>query len=140
MALEAVAANGTKVGSFKPNVLNLNSSEIISNSANIIKNLDFDKLAEAGKIIDRSGLTKAGRALAKHGGREGSAFSKPKGTPAQINQQGQKILEEILNHPYKNIVEGFYERYGNVIDIEVPNFGGIRYSKNGNFIGFLEPK
>jgi len=36
---------------------------------------------------------------------------KLKGTPAQIYQQGQKILEEILNHTYKNIVEGFYELF-----------------------------
>ena len=139
LALEAVAANGTKVGSFKPNVLNLNSSEIISNSANIIKNLNFDKLAEAGKVIDRSGLTKAGRALAKHGGREGSTFPKPKGTPAQINQQGQAILEKILNDPNKIVKIENSKRFGKIIDIEIPNKGGVRYNTNGEFITFIEP-
>ena len=36
-------------------------------------------------------------------GREGSVFPKPIGTPKQINQQGQEILENILNHPNKKI-------------------------------------
>jgi hypothetical protein len=65
--------------------------------------LPIDRLIEAGKEPDRKELTKAGRALAKHGNRPDSIFSKPTGTPAQINQQGQAILEQILNHPEKCI-------------------------------------
>jgi len=69
---------------------------ILLNNTKALKNL-----AEAGKTPDKGGLTKAGRALAKHGGRKGSVFPKPTGTPMQINQQGQEILENILNHPNK---------------------------------------
>ncbi len=67
-----------------------------------------------------------------------SVFPKPLGNPEQINLQGQKILESILNNPNKKIILGNYERYGDVIDIQVPNLGGVRYSKQGEFIGFLE--
>ncbi|MGE3557145.1 MAG: RHS repeat domain-containing protein [Candidatus Obscuribacterales bacterium] len=95
--------------------------------------------AEAGKVPDRAGLTKAGRALMKHGNREGSAFPKPQGNPSQVNDQGQKILESIVNHPERKIVEGEYNRYGKVPDIYAPNLGGVRYSQEGEFIGFLEP-
>lgn len=55
----------------------------------IFKCFNFKKFSNAGKIPDRENLTKAGRALAKHGGREGSVFPKPLGSPEQINQQGQ---------------------------------------------------
>ena len=48
----------------------------------------IDRLLEAGKQLDRGGLTKAGRALSKHGGRIDSVFPKPVGTPEQINDQG----------------------------------------------------
>ena len=30
--------------------------------------------------------------------------------------------------------------YGEIVDIEVPRIGGVRYTKDGRFIGFLEPK
>ena len=116
------------------------SIAILPPPSGILKeSLDLEKLADAGKVFDRAGLTKAGRALAKHGGREGSVFPKPIGNPEQINKQGQEILEKILNKPNKKIILGNYERYGDVIDIQVPNLGGVRYSKEGEFIGFLEP-
>ena len=102
--------------------------------------LDFDKLSEAGKTHDREGLTKAGRGLAKHGGRKGSHFPKPKGNPSRINEQGQKLLEKILRDPNRKVKSKFYERYGEVINIKVPKLGGVRYTRDGKFIGFLQPK
>ena len=42
-----------------------------------------DELALAGEQIDRSGLTKAGRALDKHGNRPDSPFPKATGTVAE---------------------------------------------------------
>jgi len=107
---------------------------ILFNNANALKNL-----ANAGKVHDRGGLTKAGRALAKHGGRESSVFPKPMGTPMQINLQGQDILEQILNHPQKTITQQNLPKFGNVIDIKIPGKYGVRYYRNGEFIGFLEP-
>ena len=93
----------------------------------------------AGKVLDRKGLTKAGRALGKHGGREGSFFPKPTGNPVQINKQGQEILERILNHPNKKVSRYLFKQYGEIIDIKAPELGGLRYNIKGELIGFLEP-
>ncbi len=102
-------------------------------------NLKMNDLTKAGKILDKGEFSKAGRSLTKHGYREGSVFPKPIGNPAEVNAQGQQVLESILNHPEKKIIPGEYERYGKVIDIYAPNIGGVRYSAEGEFIGFLEP-
>ncbi|MCA6219365.1 hypothetical protein [Photorhabdus antumapuensis] len=60
--------------------------------------LGLTELAKTGTKIDPAAkagdLTVAGRALQKHGSREGSAFPVAKGSPAQINQQGQKSWRE----------------------------------------------
>lgn len=98
-----------------------------------------NKLAEAGKAADRAGFTRAGRSLMKHGYREGSIFPKPIGNPDQVNQHGQKILEEILHHSDKKLISGEFERFGKVVDIYAPGIGGARYTAEGEFIGFLEP-
>ena len=44
-------------------------------------------------------LTPAGRALQKHGGRQGSAFPSAVGNPAAVNKQGRVVLNSILNDP-----------------------------------------
>ncbi len=115
-------------------------NNVLYNKRSSSGSVDFDKLAEAGKAHDRGGLTKAGRGLAKHGGRKGSHFPKPKGNPSKINKQGQKLLEKILRDPNKKVKEDFFRKYGEIIDIETPKFGGVRYTKDGRFIGFLELK
>ena len=99
-------------------------------------NLNKKKLSDAGKSLDRAGLTKAGRAFAKHGGREGSVFPKPLGSTKQINQQGQKNLESILNDK-KSI---YYDNRFGGIDVFEPNGKGARFDMNNNFMGFLQPR
>ncbi len=84
-------------------------------------------------------FTKAGRALMKHGYREGSVFPKPIGNPAQINEHGQKILERIIAHPERVIVRKNLKVLGEVVDIHAPELGGVRFSPSGEMIGFLEP-
>ena len=49
------------------------------------------------------------------------------------------MLEGIVNHPEKKMIQGRSERFGNVVDIYAPGMGGARYSVKGEFIGFLEP-
>ena len=50
------------------------------------------------------------------------------------------MLELILNHPERRIITDSKKRFGPIMDIEVPNLGGVRFSIDGeNFIGFLEP-
>ncbi|MBI3211633.1 MAG: hypothetical protein HYZ47_02985 [Simkania negevensis] len=98
-----------------------------------------NKLVEAGKAVDRAGFTKAGRGLMKHGYREGSIFPKPTGTPVQVNEQGQKMLESILNHPEKKVVYKNTTSFGEVMDVHAPGIGGARFNSSGEMIGFLEP-
>lgn len=98
-----------------------------------------NKLAEAGKAVDRAGFTKAGRGFMKHGYREGSIFQKPTGNPAQINEEGQKMLESILNHPEKKVVYKNTSNFGEVMDVHAPRIGGARFNSSGEMIGFLEP-
>ena len=95
---------------------------------------NFKKFSNAGKIHDRGGLTKAGRALTKHGGREGSAFPKPLGNPEQINLQGQEILESILNNPKSVIINDIDKGF----EIYSPDGRGVYFKKDGTFRGFVE--
>ena len=77
----------------------------------------------------------------KHGYREGSIFPKPVGTPLEVNQHGQKVLESILNHPEKKVIQYKHKLHGPVIEIEAPQLGGIRFNGDGTeMIGFLEPR
>ncbi|WP_330114599.1 hypothetical protein SA496_24245 [Pseudomonas sp. JS3066] len=103
----------------------------------------IEEFSSAGKVLDsadKSGqLTVAGRALQKHGGREGSSFPGAKGKPSDINTQGQKIVDEILNNPAKTVTHKETGRFGKVIDITAPDGRGLRYDSAGKLIGFLEP-
>lgn len=103
-------------------------------SAKALKNM-----SEAGKAMDRAGFTKAGRSLMKHGYREGSVYPKPVGTPGQINEQGQKALESILNHPEKKISKYTHKRFGEIIEVVVPEKGGVRFTSDWEMIHFMEP-
>ncbi len=85
------------------------------------------------------GLTAAGRALQKHGGREGSAFPAAKGNPLSINQQGQHVVDDILTTPGSTMTTRHYARFGEVTEVRAPDGRGLRYGSDGKFIGFLEP-
>ncbi|WP_305887673.1 two-partner secretion domain-containing protein [Pseudomonas fluorescens] len=104
---------------------------------------NIDDLSNAGKLLDpadKSGqLSLAGRALQKHGSREGSAFPSVKGSPSEINAQGQKIADEILSNPAATVTYKDTGRFGKVMDVIAPDGRGLRYDSNGKFIGLLEP-
>ncbi|MCP5490324.1 MAG: hypothetical protein H7A42_04320 [Chlamydiales bacterium] len=105
------------------------------------KVISFADLSEAGTLADKGKLSKAGRALQKKTDRLDSVFPKPKGTPEEVSLQGQKVLDEILNHPDKVIT---FERPPTLkfetIDVMIPGKGGARFTKDGKeMIGFLEP-
>ena len=102
--------------------------------------LPLDKMSNAGKVMDRSGLTKAGRALDKHGNRPGSAFPKATGNPASKNAQGQYHLDDILTHPQSTSNYYKHRSFGDIVDIEVAERGGARFSNKGEFIVFLMQK
>ncbi len=96
--------------------------------------------AASGRTPDRGGLTRAGRSLAKHAGREGSSFSHPGGGPNELNAAGQNHLESIISDPRRTIMQGFSGRFGNVTDIYSPTGQGARFDSNNQFIHFLEPR
>lgn len=102
--------------------------------------LELDVLSQTGAKTDSAAkagnFTVAGRALQKHGSREGSAFPVAKGTPAQMNEQGQKILDSIVKTPGATVKEG--NRFGG-FDVIAPDGRGARFDPQGNFRGFLEP-
>lgn len=58
--------------------------------------------------------------------------------PKKVNEQAQEILEKILNHPKKTVIYGELNRFGKVMDIYAPGLGGVRYTIDEQFIGFLE--
>ena len=94
-----------------------------------------DLLRKSGQVLDRGGLTRAGRALQKHGDRPGSVFPGATGNVAAKNAQGQAALDDILSnvsrtHPNKL---GGVDYYGGI------RGGGARFDSQNNFIGFLEP-
>ncbi len=97
-------------------------------------------LSDSGRAkdpADASGeLTRAGRALQKHGGRSQSAFPPAKGNPTNVNQQGQEALDGILNDPTSTTRSG--NRFGG-FDVIGPSGRGARFDANGVFRGFLEP-
>ena len=99
----------------------------------------IDDLAQAAAAVDRGDLTLAGRALQKHGNREGSAFSSAQGNSAAVNEQAQQVVNEILNNPATTAIQRNTGRFGQVTDIVAPDGRGLRYDVNGKLIGFLEP-
>jgi len=99
----------------------------------------LDDLLRAAGAAERGGLTVAGRALQKHGGRPGSAFPAARGNPAQINAAGQGIVKDILTSPGSTTTTRHHARFGDVTEIRAPDGRGVRYDANGGFIGFLEP-
>ncbi len=101
--------------------------------------VSIDKLLEAGKAPDKGGYSKAGRSLTKKSYRENSIFPRPSGSIEQINNQGEKVLEEILNHPEKIITHEVRPRFGEVIEVTIPENGGARFSISEEFICFIEP-
>jgi hypothetical protein len=96
--------------------------------------LDIEALSQAGNTLDRAELTRSGRALMKHGNREGSVFPKPAGNTAEVNKHGQLILEQILNDPKSQV---FTTPEGG-IKIYAPDGRGAQFRKDGSFKGFIE--
>ena len=94
----------------------------------------LDDLSRAAGAADRNGLTRAGRALQKHGGRPGSAFPDVSGH-GDLNATGQGIVDDILRAPGEGPTPN---RFGG-IDVVAQDGRGVRYDADGGFMGFLEP-
>lgn len=94
---------------------------------------------DAANALDKGEFTSVGRALQKHGSREGSIFPKATGNAAAINAQGQSVLSNILTNPNVQSTVRHHARFGNVLEFRIPGGQGARFSADGKkFIGFLE--
>ncbi|MBX9399960.1 DUF6531 domain-containing protein [Lysobacter sp. BMK333-48F3] len=101
------------------------------------QNYDVNAMAQAAAAPDRSGLTRAGRALDKHGAgqrSDTSPFPAVRGGPAAKNAAGQFQVEDILTHP--NSVFTPLGRGG--VSVRAPDGREIRFDANGRFSGFIE--
>ena len=96
---------------------------------------DLNEFSAAGHALDRGGLTRAGRALDKHGGRAGSVFPKAAGNPASKNLQGQLHLDDILTDPRSRFSVDL-ERKGFLVF--APDGRGAFFRKDKVFRGFME--
>jgi hypothetical protein len=102
----------------------------------------LDELSNAGRQPDKSDkskqLTKAGRALQKHqaGGRADSTGKYPSvgGPPENWNEQGQRVLDEILTDPGSQ-----FKRLGRGgVQVTAPDGRAVRFNADGSFSGFLD--
>ncbi len=104
-----------------------------------INGFTIEQLSDGAKILDKGDLTQAGRALQKHGGRIDSVFPPVQGNTVAINEQGQSIVDNILNDTGKTVLQSNTGRFGQVTDIIATDGRGLRYDLEGKLIGFLEP-
>ncbi|MBI3211632.1 MAG: hypothetical protein HYZ47_02980 [Simkania negevensis] len=84
-------------------------------------------------------LEQAKNKLLKKLGTKSSPVSEEQIDPKKINEQAQEILEKIISHPERMVIYGELSRFGKVMDIYAPGLGGVRYTIDEEFIGFLEP-
>ena len=96
-------------------------------------------LMKVATAPSKGGLTSVGRALQKHGSRPNSLFPKATGNATSINAQGKSVLQNILSHPNASTVTRHHGRFGNIMEIKIPNGQGVRFSADGKtFFGFIE--
>jgi hypothetical protein len=105
------------------------------------RRLTIDDLFAAARVPKRGGFSVAGHSLTKHGrgARPGNQlFPEARGNPAEVNETAQRIVDEILTHPDAVFLEDWYGRFGDVIEVTVPDGRTLVYSSDGRFIFFGE--
>jgi hypothetical protein len=103
---------------------------------------DLSKSGQKLDPADKGGnLTKAGRALDKHGvtSRDTGTFPEARGNPIEKNSLGQQELDKILQNPGSKSRMTPTMR-GLRLDIRTPSGQGVRFTTDGEFEGFLDPK
>ncbi|PRY92076.1 RHS repeat-associated protein [Hasllibacter halocynthiae] len=93
-----------------------------------------DRLSAAGREPDHGGRTRAGRSAEKHGSRPDSPYPPTSGTPDDINDQGQDMLDDLLGDPGSTIeVDG-----DGRTTVRGPTGRGGLWWPDGRFRGFLD--
>lgn len=100
----------------------------------------YHLLLEAGKVYDRAGLTRAGRAFQKHAERS-AIWGDPEDCAEICNERGQAILSDIVCSEETWWTERFHPRYGLIVEGYLPDGRGARWKvADIHFLGFLEPR
>ncbi|WP_336756989.1 hemagglutinin repeat-containing protein [Pantoea sp. USHLN298] len=101
------------------------------------------QLNQAASSPNRNGLTDAGRALQKHGGREGSVYTYSSQKASVLNQEAQTIVNEILSNPntkIENRVIFENKQRITVVEATAPDGRALRFTSDGSkLVGFREP-
>ncbi len=141
-AKEAFEAGGEKgMRAFFHNSLGNGADEVLRHVNDMAPIFSTDELLEGAAVLDRNGLTKAGRALQKHSDRAGSLWTKPLGTlnPAGYNRAAQDMIGQILSNSGTTSSYLCRSGYGWVYEVMAADGRGLRFDANGVLIGFLEP-
>lgn len=103
----------------------------------------IEQLSQAAASANRNGLTDAGRALQKHGGREGSVYTYSSQKSSTLNREAQDIVNEILTASGTKVETRIItENKQRIKVIEATASDGrvLRFNEDGTkFIGFREP-
>jgi hypothetical protein len=103
-----------------------------------------DQLSQAAASANRNGLTDAGRALQKHGGREGSVYTYSSQKASVLNKEAQNIVNDILSNPKTVITRTTATENKQIIKVIhaiAPDGRTLRFNEDGTkLIGFREPK
>ena len=126
---------------FFRNALGNGADEVLHHVNDVAPIFSTDELLQGAAASDRSGLTKAGRALQKHSDRAGSLWAKPLGklNPEGYNGAAQGMIRQILSD--SGTTSSYLHRsgYGWVYEVIGTDGRGLRFDANGVLIGFLEP-
>ncbi|MDI9266087.1 hemagglutinin repeat-containing protein [Serratia sp. PF2-63] len=131
------AGSGTPGGHGPEDEENARNQEALRNG------FSKDKLNQAASAPNRNGLTDAGRALQKHGGREGSVYSYTSQKASVLNQEAQAIVNDILSNPSTKVetrVVFENKQRITVVEATAPDGRALRFNADGSrLIGFREP-
>lgn len=100
-----------------------------------------EALCEAGKVYDRKGLTRAGRAFSKHAECE-PLWGDPSKEAKLCNERGQAILHEIVFSDDTIWEQGHHPKHGDIVQGWRPDGRGARWqvASEFHFMGFLDPR
>ena len=85
-------------------------------------------------------VSEGSTSLDSHALRPGWPGPKPSGNAAAKNAQAQALVDDVLNHPNKDIWSGPHPRPewgGTVTEVYRPDGLGVRFDANGQFVGFI---
>lgn len=139
--VSAISRFGTTTSKMKSVSRSLTGAKPLANKTPlaITYQPDLKKLADARKVFEthpgRTKYTRAGHALDKHGNRSSQYFPKVMGNEVSKNEQGQKCLENILNH---HNVEIEFHKKGWMTFWLPGRKAGAKFDKNGKFDSFRE--